>query len=82
VEIASSLDFLWKQQAKKELEDMNETRNLYYKTFLGPLFLLWQGPIFWYRSLGAIVIKLFTSVIYKFSYELERLSLASLSSLD
>ncbi|XP_071744733.1 adenylyl cyclase 78C isoform X2 [Lepeophtheirus salmonis] len=26
VEIASSLDFLWKQQAKKELEDMNEMR--------------------------------------------------------
>jgi adenylate cyclase 8 len=26
VEIASSLDFLWKQQAKKELEDMKETR--------------------------------------------------------
>jgi len=26
VEIASSLDFLWKQQAKRELEEMNETR--------------------------------------------------------
>ena len=26
VEIASSLDFLWKQQAKKELEEMSEMR--------------------------------------------------------
>ena len=26
VEIASSLDFLWKQQARKELEEMNEMR--------------------------------------------------------
>ncbi len=26
VEIASSLDFLWKQQAHKELEEMNEMR--------------------------------------------------------
>ena len=26
VEIASSLDFLWKQQARKELEEMSEMR--------------------------------------------------------
>ena len=26
VEIASSLDFLWKQQARREMEEMNEMR--------------------------------------------------------
>jgi hypothetical protein len=33
------------------------------------------------QSLGANVIRLFTAVIYKFCKKLERLSLASLSSL-